>query len=91
MDELYLHPAKTPFAIHNPYGVPATQVFETVMQGWHGLPGEQWYGLRMTQGPIGYEGVYPIDVISNKYNKLLKDSTIISKAESKARAMSKYL
>ena len=91
MDELYLHQAKTPFAEHNPYGASAAQVFETVMQGWHGLPSEKWYGLRMKQGPVGYDGIYPYDVIQRKYEELLNDEDVLLNAESEARSMSRYL
>ena len=91
MDELYIHKTVSPLAEHPTWGAPASQVFETVMDGWHGLPGTQWHGIRLKHGPIGYDGIYPEDVIYNQYKKLLKDDNIIIRAERQARAFSRFL
>lgn len=76
MDDLYRN--------ENGYGATAEMVFESVYAGWHGLPGEQWHGIRMKNGPQGYDGIYPMDVINNTYNKLLKDTSLLTRAEKKA-------
>lgn len=95
MDELYIHETISPFATHSTWGASAEQVFNTVMEGWHGLPsykrnGVMYEGIRMKNGPSGYSGIYPTDVIHNKYNELLHDNTIIERAERKAREYRKY-
>lgn len=81
MDELYGAGTK--------WGADAEFVFETVMQsGWHGLPGEEWHGIRMAQGPKGYKSIYPLDVINEKKQKIERNpSKYINAAIRKAQSL----